>query len=65
MLWGPYLIVGCGGGRGWEWGMGKREMVFDKLVHFGQSHDFPPHHAHPSFGKAIVSIPKYSAKWEA
>jgi hypothetical protein len=45
--------------------MGKREMVFDKLVHFGQSHDFPPHHAHPSFGKAIVSIPKYSAKWEA
>lgn len=64
VLWGPYLIVGCGGGRGIG-GMGKKELVFDKLVQFGQSRDFPPHRAHPSFRKAIVSIPKYSAKWGA
>lgn len=36
----------------------------DKLVEFGQSHDFPVI-AHHCFSKAIVSAPKYLAKQEA
>lgn len=44
--------------------MSERKMVFDKLVQFGQSHDFPVI-AHHCLSKAIVSVPKYLAKWEA
>ena len=53
VLWGPYLIVGEV--------MSERKMVFDKLVEFGQSHDFPVI-AHHCFSEAIVSAPKYLAK---
>lgn len=51
-----------------SWGVGEvmseRKMVFDKLVQFEQSHDFPVI-AHHCFSTAIVSAPKYLAKWEA
>lgn len=51
-----------------SWGVGEvmseRKMVFDKLVQFGQSRDFPVI-AHHRFSEAIVSLPKYLVKWEA
>lgn len=65
-----YLRKGllCSGDPILSWGVGEvmseRKMVFDKLVQFRQSHDFPVI-AHHCFSKAIVSVPKYLAKWEA
>jgi hypothetical protein len=62
-----YLRKGllCSGDPILSWGveevMSERKMVFDKLVQFGQSHDFPVI-AHHGFSKAIVLAPKYLAK---